>query len=139
MAEFTNTRKVTSEKQLTPIQAEQVRLCGIAYDRENLPASERLSTEEISDEETVLNFCELWDVIVDGSLAYEVWFYQGDSGSVFRAGTAEMVAEIIQCCLRGCADKEMELQLGMAMVKADLLPVRDSDYERYLAALNEAR
>lgn len=137
MADFTNMRKVTSEKQLTPIHAEQVRLCGIAYDGENVLASKCLSPE-ISDEETVLSSCELWDVIVDDSLTYEAWFYQGDSGSVFRAGTTEMVAEIIQCGLE-CNDEEMELQLGMAMVKSNLLPASDSAYERFHSALNEAR
>lgn len=33
----------------------------------------------------------------DGVHAYDAWSYQADSGTFFRAGTTEVVGEIIQC------------------------------------------
>ena len=39
----------------------------------------------------------LWDVLDgDGEMVYEAWFYMGDSGTIFRAGTLNVVAEIVQ-------------------------------------------
>ncbi|NBM15002.1 hypothetical protein [Streptomyces sp. GC420] len=137
MADFTNMRKITSVEQLTPAQVEQLGLCGVAYDGEDLPAAERVSSSEVADEEGVLHFCELWDVVIDGSVVYEAWFYQVDSGSIFKANTIEMVAEVIQCGLE-CGDEEAELEIGMGMVKSGLLPSRDSEYERFSHALNGA-
>ncbi|MFE2326271.1 hypothetical protein ACFXD5_20485 [Streptomyces sp. NPDC059385] len=128
MADFTNRRQITSVTQLTPVQAEQLVLCGAAYDGEDLPADRRLSSDP--EDESVLHFCEFWDVVADGSPVYEAWFYQADSGSIFLAGTTKMVAEIIQCGLE-CADKERELELGAAMVRASLLPSGDSSFERF--------
>ncbi|GAA2814727.1 hypothetical protein GCM10010441_44250 [Kitasatospora paracochleata] len=132
MAEFTNRRSITSAQELTPVQVEQVRLCGLAYDGEDLPAGCRLGADG-DDEETVLSFCEVWDVVADGAARYEAWFYQVDSGSVFLAGTTEMVAEIIQCGLQ-CADAERRTELGTAMVTAGLLPASDSAYQEFLHA-----
>ncbi|MFB7466172.1 hypothetical protein ACFCZ1_22200 [Streptomyces sp. NPDC056224] len=134
MADFTNRRQITSVAQLNPLQAEQVALCGVAYDDEDLPADRRLSADP--EDESVLNFCELWDVVADGSPVYEAWFYQADSGSIFLAGTSEMVAQIIQCGLE-CADQERELELGAAMARAGLLPSGDSAFERYWRAADE--
>ncbi|MEU9182624.1 hypothetical protein AB0C90_38625 [Streptomyces sp. NPDC048550] len=134
MADFTNRRQITSVAQLNPIQAEQVALCGAAYDDEDLPADRRLSSEP--EDESVLYLCELWDVVADGSPVYEAWFYQADSGSIFRAGTTEMVAQIIQCGLE-CADEERKLELGTAMVRAGLLPSGDSAFERFCRAADE--
>lgn len=131
MADFINRRHITSAAELDPVRAEQIVLCGAAYDGEVLPADRRLSSDP--DDESVLLFCELWDVVADGSPLYEAWFYQADSGSIFLAGTTEMVAEIIQCGLE-CTDKEREVELGAAMVRAGLLPSGDSAYERFREA-----
>jgi hypothetical protein len=45
---------------------------------------------------------ELYDLTViaieeDGVHAYDEWTYMADSGTFFRAGTTEVVGEIIQC------------------------------------------
>ncbi|MFJ8017485.1 hypothetical protein [Streptomyces sp. NPDC096339] len=132
MAEFTNKRHVTSVAQLDPVQAEQLRLSGVAYDGEDLPAERRVNPDD-PDDESALYACELWDVEVDGSTVYEAWFYQVDSGSIFLAGSTEMVAEIIQCGLE-CGDGEREMELGTAMVRAGLLPTGDSSYQRFRRA-----
>jgi hypothetical protein len=131
MADFLNRRAITSADSLTPVQAEQVALSGRLYDGEDLPAEQRLSDD--GDDEAVLGFCELWDVVADGVPRYEAWFYQADSGSIFLAGTAEVVAEIIQCGLQ-CPDPERRLELGAAMVRAGLLPASDSAYREFREA-----
>ncbi|MFD7626166.1 hypothetical protein ACFV7Q_08960 [Streptomyces sp. NPDC059851] len=133
MVEFTNRRDITSPAQLAPVQLEQLVLCGAAYDDEDLPAERRLN-QDAPDDEAVLYSCELWDVVAaDGSPVYEAWFYQSDSGSIFLAGTTEMVAQIIQCGLE-CEDAEREGELGAALVRAGLLPPGDSEYRRFSGA-----
>lgn len=135
MADFINRRPVTSADSLTPLQAAQVALSGRLYDGEDLPAERRLSADvdgdaDGDDDEGVLHFCELWDVVADGVPRYEAWFYQADSGSIFLAGTTEVVAEVIQCGLE-CPDPERRLELGAAMVRAGLLPASDSAYREF--------
>ncbi|MFD8085781.1 hypothetical protein ACFV4F_29235 [Kitasatospora sp. NPDC059722] len=143
MADFTNRRPVTSADSLTPLHAAQVALSGRLYDGEDLPAERRLSADVDGDadgdadgnddDEGVLHFCELWDVVADGVPRYEAWFYQVDSGSIFLAGTTEVVAEVIQCGLE-CPDPERRLELGAAMVRAGLLPASDSAYREFREA-----
>ncbi|MDX3538127.1 hypothetical protein PV721_28000 [Streptomyces sp. MB09-01] len=131
MADFTHKRHITSVAQLAPVQVEQLRLCGQAYDGEDRPAERRLTPGTPDDE--VLYCVELWDVVSDGSPLYEAWFYQVDSGSIFLAGTTEMVAQIIQSGLE-CEDPDRELELGTAMVRAGLIPPGDSEYQRFSRA-----
>ncbi|MFK0258052.1 hypothetical protein [Streptomyces sp. NPDC090445] len=118
MADFTNRREITSLARLTPVQIEQLRRCGEAYDGEDLPPGQRLPSET-SDEESVLHGCELWDVAVDGASVYEAWFYRADSGSIFLTGTTEMVAQVIQFGLE-CSDGDREAELRTAMAKAGI-------------------
>ncbi|MEV7021288.1 hypothetical protein [Kitasatospora sp. NPDC093558] len=134
MADFTNRRPITSADALTPVQAAQVALSGRLYDGEDLPAERRLAND--GDDEAVLYSCELWDVAADGALLYEAWFYQVDSGSIFLAGTTEVVAEIIQFGLE-CDDPERRLELGTAMVRAGLLPPSDSAYQEFREAAGQ--
>jgi hypothetical protein len=127
LATFTNERLITSVEELTEIQREQVRLAGIAYDGNDVPADERLS--EDGDEDLFFELT-LWDVVVDGAVTYAAWFYNVDSGSMFRADGTQIVAEVIQFGLE-CEDPTLELQLGVGMVKAGLLPRSDSEYKRF--------
>lgn len=39
----------------------------------------------------------LFGLLADGVHAYDAWSYAADSGTFFRAGTTEVVGEIIQC------------------------------------------
>ena len=43
--------------------------------------------------------------------AYDAWLYMADSGTVFRAGTTEVVADVIQFGVE-CADKPLGLALS---------------------------
>lgn len=134
MLEFANKREVTSAEQLSPHQAEQLRACGNAYDGSDLSPAELLAPGDGG--EAVLNHVQLWDVVDEDVVVYEAWFYQVDSGTIFKAGTTEIVAEIIQSGLE-CDDEELEKELGMAMVQAELLSPADSEYERYRDLLEQ--
>ncbi|GHJ43074.1 hypothetical protein Cs7R123_04160 [Catellatospora sp. TT07R-123] len=127
VATFTNVREISSVDELTEIQREQVRLSGIAYDGDDLPAEVRLGDDTAEEHLFELT---VWDVELDGVVAYAAWFYNVDSGSMFRADGTEIVAEVIQFGLE-CKDPELELRLGAGMVRAGLLPRGDSGYERY--------
>jgi len=59
-----------------------------------------------------------------------------DSGTIFRAGTTEVVAEVIQFGLE-CDDPEVRRELGPAMVEAGILPRSDSDYAEFADLLRD--
>jgi hypothetical protein len=124
---FTNERLITSVEELTEIQREQVRLSWIAYYGNDAPADIRLGDD---DGEDSLFELTLWDVVVDGAVAYAAWLYNVDSGSIFRVDGTQIVAEVIQFGLE-CEDPTLELQLGAGMVRAGLLPRSDSEYKRF--------
>jgi hypothetical protein len=137
MAEFVRPRAVRSLDQLSATQIEQLRRCGSLYHGSDLPPEALVPRDDDDGEEERLYDCRLWDVTVNGAVTYEAWLYQVDSGSVFRAGTTDVVAEIIQFGLE-CEDPELELLLGSAMVRAGLLPKSDSEYERYSEVVDSA-
>lgn len=51
---------------------------------------------------------------LDGDRTIEGYAYMADSGSFFAGGTAEVVAEIIQCSLQ-CDDPMLEAALRAAL------------------------
>ena len=65
----------------------------------------------------VLSTVDLWKVMDGANHVYDVWTYMGDSGTVFRAGTAESVAEIIQGGLE-CDDDVLGTALDEAIYAA---------------------
>jgi hypothetical protein len=99
---FLNPRQPRSIDEMSPLQQEQLRVAGKRYDGSDLPAAERLSPErEVGPDEgdeggSFLGFLEIWDVEEDGVPRYEAYLYMSDSGTVFRRGTTEIVAERIQ-------------------------------------------
>ncbi len=134
MLEFTNKREISSADQLTPLQAEQLRACGNAYDGSDLSPAELLPGAD--GDEGILNAVEVWDVVEDDTLVYEAWLYQVDSGTIFRAGTTELVAEIIQCGLE-CDDETLKVELGTAMARGKVDYLMPSEQERYLRLAEE--
>jgi hypothetical protein len=54
---------------------------------------------------------ELWDVAEEGAHRYDAFLYNVDSGTVFRRGTTEVVAEMIQCYFDQADDEEFEAAL----------------------------
>ena len=75
---------------------------GKAWDGRRLGAARRMSTKA---EDEDVSFAGSLRIRVlagsDGERRYDVLEYAGDSGTVFRSGTIEVVAELIQCGLEG--------------------------------------
>jgi hypothetical protein len=103
---------------LTELQQAQLAVAGKRYDGRDLPAADRISVEG-SDEEGfdqsfrgLLELCELLDD--EGARAYDVLLYMGDSGTVFEAGSTEVVADIVQCGIQG-VDQDLATALETAL------------------------
>jgi uncharacterized membrane protein (UPF0136 family) len=103
----------TRTDQLTEIQHEQLARAGALYDGRTLSAAERLSGG-VEDHSFLgsLTIRELTDA--SGRHVYSVYEYMVDSGSVFKAGTTEEVAEIIQCGLE-CDDRRLHDALDLVL------------------------
>lgn len=103
------------------VHGAQLVAAGQRYDGLALPVEARLAEDG---EHTFFGACERWEVVGDdGAPLYDVWLYEADSGTVFRAGTTEVVAEIIQCGLQ-CDDPALRGPLGEALDDAGILPAR---------------
>ena len=74
-----------------PVAEEQVRIAGKAWDGRDLPAEERLD-EEV--EGSFAGTLEHHTLAEAGKPLFDVLRYAGDAGSIFRAGTAELVGAI---------------------------------------------
>jgi hypothetical protein len=130
---FVNRVEVSSVDDLSPTHREQLQQSGQKWDGQDLPAAQRL--DDSGEEHSFLGFCDRWDVIdAAGTVVYEAWLYMVDSGTIFRAGTAETVAEVIQFGLE-CDDDELRVLLGAGMAKVRLMPKSDSEYASYAAML----
>jgi hypothetical protein len=132
-ARFVEKRIISSIEELRPIEREQLRMAGKFYDGDDRPAEDRLAGG-VHEGDGSLFDTELWKVVDGDHHLYDAWFYMGDSGTFFRAGTTEDVAMVIQSGLE-CEDPEIRSQLGPAMVEAKLLPETDGSYAEFSAAL----
>ncbi|WP_238019761.1 hypothetical protein KZZ52_11710 [Dactylosporangium sp. AC04546] len=130
---FTDEREITGAVNLTPIQRDQLRAAGKLYDGEELDAAARLVNDP-HDERSFLGFCNLWRVVDGTEDRYDAWLYQVDSGTIFRAGTTEVAAEIIQFGLE-TRDPAVRAELGPALVEAGLLPKSDLSYPEFAELL----
>lgn len=130
---FEAVRDIQSVDDLSASERDQLVAAGKAWDGEARSAEERL---EPGGEEgpSFHGFCQLWRVADGERHLYDAWFYMVDSGTIFKAGTTEVVAEIIQFGLE-CRDPATRTELGMAMVEAKLLPTVDGSYAEFAAAL----
>jgi hypothetical protein len=95
----------TSVDALSATQREQLVEAGRSHDGEQLSAAQRLAADD--EDHSFAGTLEI-RVLVDatGRPAYDAWLYRGDSGAVFRAGTTEIVAEIIQANVE-CDDEAL--------------------------------
>jgi hypothetical protein len=89
-----------SAEGLSPIQRQQLERAGKLYDGNELSAEERLSPDrepgDGEDEGGFHGMLEIWDVEENGEHAYDAFLYMVDSGTVFRRGSLDVVAERIQ-------------------------------------------
>ncbi|MET7420846.1 hypothetical protein [Dactylosporangium sp. NPDC005555] len=130
---FVDEREINDAGGLSPIEREQLRAAGKLYDGEDIEAEARLAGDD-HDEASFRGFCSLWRVVDGGRPRFDAWLYQVDSGTVFRAGTTEVVAEVVQFGLE-CDDPEVRRELGPAMVAAGILPRADSCYQEFAELL----
>jgi hypothetical protein len=132
-ARFVDKRIINAVEELNPLEREQLRVAGRFYDGDDRPASDRLAGGVVEGDGSLFD-TELWKVVDGDRHLYDAWFYMGDSGTFFRAGTTEDVAMVIQGGLE-CEDRAIRGQLGPAMVEASLLPEGDASYAEFVAAL----
>jgi hypothetical protein len=127
---FVRPRRPTTLDELSPLDALQLVAAGKLYDGEDRDAGERLGLvdadaiemdddDEVDDEGEegdgfVLGALEIWDLDDEtGAVAYTLWAYNGDAGTLFRAGTTECAADFIQFALR-CEDAALATALRAA-------------------------
>jgi hypothetical protein len=99
--EFTVTeqREPKSLGDLTAVQQQQLSICGKRYDGRDLPASARIAEGGPNDETNpsfrgLLEFKQISDA--KGNPVYDVFLYAVDAGTVFKAETTEVIADIVQ-------------------------------------------
>jgi len=132
-ARFVDKRIISTIDELSSIERDQLQVAGKFYDGDDRPAEDRLA-DGVDEGDGSLFDTELWKVVDGDRHLYDAWLYMGDSGTIFRAGTTEDVAMVIQCGLE-CEDPEIRAQLGPAMVEARLLPESDASYAEFAAML----
>lgn len=106
-------RQPLSLADLSPLEQAQLAVAGERYDGEELPAAARIPHADGDDDVMLssLTVTELHDA--GGALRYVAWTYCVDSGTVFAAGSTDVVAEIIQFGLT-CPDPELAAALDAA-------------------------
>src|SRR5262245_5241974 len=109
-ARFVEKRIISVVEELSPIEREQLRAAGKFYDGTDRPVEDRLAGG-VDEGDGSLFDTELWKVVDGSNHLYDAWFYMGDSGTFFRAGTTDDVAMVIQSSL-DCEDPEVRGQLG---------------------------
>jgi len=132
-ARFVDKRIISTIDELSSIERDQLQVAGKFYDGDDRPAEDRLA-DGVDEGDGSLFDTELWKVVDGDRHLYDAWLYMGDSGTIFRAGTTEDVAMVIQCGLE-CEDPEIRAQLGPAMVEARLLPESDASYAEFAKML----
>lgn len=128
-------REIVDAGGLSALEREQLRTAGLRYDGEDLDAGTRLADDD-NEETSFRGFCTLWRVMDGDTPTYDAWLYQVDSGTFFRAGTTEVVAEVVQFGLE-CDDAEVRRELGPAMVEAGMLPKSDLSYPEFAEILRD--
>lgn len=79
---------------LDAYQREQLRCAGERFDGEKCSAEERLDPHH--PHSMAGEYLECWEVIEGTQTLFDIWLYGVDSGTLFKAGTSEVVADIIQ-------------------------------------------
>jgi hypothetical protein len=132
MLRFVDRREIEAVEQLADVERRQLRAAGQLYDGEDLPVEARL--DEGGDEGSFHGSCTVWRILDGDRHAFDAWLYLGDSGTIFRAGTTDKVAEIVQRGLE-CSDRRLRAELGPAMVAARLLPESDASFGEFAELL----
>jgi hypothetical protein len=116
--------------ELTPLQQTQLVAAGKRYDGGNYSAAERLSFEGSDahpggQKQSFKGFLEIREIVdTSGQPAYDAFLYMVDSGTIFRAGTTEEVADVIQCGLE-CDDEALEEALEPVVADRPVMEKRE--------------
>lgn len=115
--QLVNGRRPEKVEELSPLEREQLFLAGKAFDGMERPAELRfvelekgnpydVESDEDDDEDDdwwddgclSKSHLSIWRVLVDGRPTYDLWVHHSDNGSLFKAGTTELVAGRTQSC-----------------------------------------
>jgi hypothetical protein len=110
---FANCRRPEGVDDLSPLEQQQLVISGQRYDGAEIPIESRLASpdEGGDEEESFYGMLTVWDIVDEMGVVYcTAWFYRVDSGTIFAAGTTQVVAEVIQCGLE-CDDQTFGEQL----------------------------
>src|SRR5689334_11952956 len=112
--ELAHGRQPTSVDELDALARQQLYLAGVAFDGMARPVELRFSElprgnpydpdadEDDEDDDwwddgcLVLHMLSRWNVRVDGVHRYDLWLHHADNGSLFVAGTTDVVAGRVQ-------------------------------------------
>ena len=116
-----STAKPRSIRELDAVRRRQLRAAGKGHDGKNLPPEARLAKRprpsEPADEATFDGYLCIHEIADEtGKVLYDVFVCTPDSGSVFRAGTTKVVAELIQGGMQA-RDAEVRQELLRALEK----------------------
>jgi hypothetical protein len=114
--------KPTQLKDLTPLQQKQLVVAGKWYDGKSWPAAVRLGLEVPKGrrpetfEGSFAGYLEVRELAdASGKAAFTAFLYLVDSGTVFRAGTTEPVASIVQSSLDLVTDPALKEALQVVI------------------------
>ena len=106
-------REPRSLDDLTPLEQAQLAVAGERYDGEALPAAARIPHAD-GDDDVMLSSLTVVDLHdASGEVRYVAWTYCVDAGTVFAAGTTDVLAEVIQFGL-SCPDPALAAALSAA-------------------------
>ncbi|WP_271766657.1 hypothetical protein [Aquimarina algiphila] len=135
---FTQKQEITKASQLTSPQRQQLEKAGEKYDGKSHAVKIRLQKPDDYNVEdpSFAGMCYYYKIMEGNIYKYDAWMYKRDSGTFFKAGTTEIVGEIIQFD-PSIYDEVLRNKIGMAMVEANLLPKKSSTYKKFKEMLNE--
>ncbi len=109
---LTSTIELEDGVELTPRQQQQVVEAGRRFDGEDLSIDERLDPG--SEEACLLEMCEILSFVNTDGATYDVVWIEGGCGTVFRADTLDVAAEIMELEVAS-ADADLQANLGQAL------------------------
>jgi hypothetical protein len=116
--QFLNRRQPTSLADLDAVQVRQLEVAGRQYFGRDVSAVQLLTppSPEVDPwaSGSLCGALDLYDGVQGGEHRYDVWLTMADAGVVFRKGTTEWVAQIIQCSIQDCDDPWLENDLDEA-------------------------
>lgn len=112
---------ITDASTLDDVAKAQLHEAGRRYDGNDLPADARIGDDDADEESGKLFRITRWSLVDDaGTPRYDAWLYQVDSGTLFVAGTTNVVAEVVQFGLE-CTDAAVRAAIEPALRAAKLL------------------